>query len=626
MKEISELIKKLPENRLQELAKNLGIREKKGNLAEHVHNTMMSYTGFGVLLSSLPADQRKLLYSIYLEKDGITYDELGKRNGQDSERIEKNINDLSERLLVYILKNRQKISNKLDKVFLNTEIRDILNPMDKNSISSHFSEIGRMLEKKEYAKPAGIINSIRKHPNYNIIEFIFNSGGLVFIDELNDMIPQKSGNKIFLNLANNKYINIYHDLSETGKTVILLDKKVYAALAHDLAGRHQVNLNVNNRYNLLLNFLKTYDTISTYGLFLTKQYVFRKIDKKHLENSMIKLKELNGTDMNSGAISQLTLYFLYMQDCIHISNDMIVISLKKINGLLSDPFNWLVNIIRLLDGSSKDESLFKPPFRPPEYPLFVLMLELIYKYNNNPYSILESAFISYNLSQLSSDKFDTINEERQKYKNVFQLCLRFFCVTGILEIERGIIKLSDIGFLLAEKELLKSDHQEINLQEKKNAKNIYLNPDFTMIVPKKEIQSEALYHILTHTEIINDDVILNVRISRESILTSLKRGMTNDKFLAVLGKQLKNEIPGNLNFLISEWMNQTINVKIFNAVLLKTNPSFIDKLVHSKIRSSVVSRIADQFAVINKKYIDKIIKMAKANDAVINLFDDNGND
>ena len=150
-----------------------------------------------------------------------------------------------------------------------------------------------------------------------------------------------------------------------------------------------------------------------------------------------------------------------------------------------------------------------------------------------------------------------------------------------------------------EMEILKDRHQETIRYEKKNEKEkrktIYLNPDFTMIIPKNEISSEGLYHILTHTEIIKDDVILNTIINRDSILTSLKRGMSNNKFFLTLDKYIKNEIPSNLNFLISEWINQTIHLKIFNATILKTNLSFIDKIIHSKLKNSIINRISEQY-------------------------------
>ena len=160
------------------------------------------------------------------------------------------------------------------------------------------------------------------------------------------------------------------------------------------------------------------------------------------------------------------------------------------------------------------------------------------------------------------------------------------------------------------------------ITEKKILKNVYLNPDFTLIIPKKEITSDALYHILTHTEIIKDDIILHARISRESILAALKREMNNNKFFSSLKKYLKIEIPDNLNFLISEWLNQTIRMNIFNACEINTDNSFLDKISHSKIKNCIIKRLADEYAIIDTKYLDKLIKMAKENDAIINLFDE----
>jgi hypothetical protein len=419
-----------------------------------------------------------------------------------------------------------------------------------------------------------------------------------------------------------KYIHIFHELTLSGHTYIALSKKIFTAFVIEAPGQIKKSISVHNRYYLLLNLLKTYDTVSTYGLFLTKQKEFRKIDKKHLEDSMIKLSDLDGNEFDAEKICQLCLYLLCAQNSITIKDDSLIISLKNIEKYLDDPLEWLLKIIIQLNDFPINETILKSPLEIPEYKDLIFIINLIFKNHNSTYKFIESVYYINYVAQLSGDQFINTKQIKQNINKILQICTRFLCILGIIESENNLIKLSDIGLKIAHKLHIIPAEETLDTSEKE-VKNMYLDSNFTIIIPKHDISSDVLYHILTHTEIIVNDVILHTKISRESILTSLKRGMSNEMFFSVLKTHLKTEIPENLNFLITEWVNQTIRLKIYNAVILHTNQtSFIDKIAHGKIKNSIIKRISAEYAIIDRKYMDKIIKIAKENDAVINLFDE----
>jgi hypothetical protein len=626
MKNLSDIIKNLSVRHLEEVKKVLNIKTSSKNISGLITTTMLSYQGMALVIASLSPDEMKILDAAYREKNGITFSELEKRLNLDTEKIEKYTNNLSHILLISILKNRQKINNKLDKIYLTPEIRGFLNPIDNSLIFNYFNDINNIIESKDFAICKSAVRGLKKS-SIDFIEYIYNAGGIIALEEFDEFVRSRAQilKNILSDLIQNRYIHIYHDLIESGITFIILNKKIFIALIIDAVNESKKNISIHNRYYLLLNLLKSYDIVSTYGLFLTKQKEFRKIDIKHLDDSMIKLNDMDGTEFDPGKLTQLSLYLLFIQNCITINNDSIIISFKNIERYLDNPLEWLLNIIKLLHDLAKDNILLESPFEMPEYNDLILMIDLIHRNTNNTFKFIESVYFVKIISQLSGGQFINIKQIRHKIKKNFQISMRFMCISGIIEIVNNSIKLSDIGLRIAEKLHIK----DINLLEEtsdkiqKDTKKVYLNSNFTLITPKKEIPSDALYHILTHTDIVVDDVILHTRISRESILTSLKRGMTNDMFFYVLKKYLKTEIPENLNFLISEWMSQTIRLKIFNAVILYANQqSFIDKIAHSKIKSGILKRISSNYAVIDRKYMDKLIKMAKESDTVINLFDE----
>ncbi len=627
MKNLSEIIKSLSTRNLEEVKKILNIKSSIKNPADEIASTLLSYQGMSHVISSLSPEEMKILDAAYKEKNGITFSELEKRLNLDTVKIERFTGNLSRILLVTVLKNRQKINNKLDKIYLIPEIRGFLNPIDNSLIYNYFNDINNIIELKDFSKCKTAARGLKKS-SVGYIEYIYNAGGIIALDEFDEHVRShkvQTPKNVLSDLIENKYINIYHDLIESGKTFIILNKKIFIALVTGAVDDSRKNINIHNRYHLLLNLLKSYDIVSTFGLFLTKQKEFRKIDIKHLDDSMIKLFDIDGTEFEPARLTQLSLYLLFIQNCITISNDSVIISFKNIEKFLDSPLEWLLNIIKQLHDLSKDNALLESPFEIPEYNDLILVIDLINKNTDNTCKFIESVYFVKTISQVSGGQFINIRQIRQKIKKNFMVCLRLLCISGIIEIADNRIKLSDIGLRIAEKLHIKDINISDESQDKtpKDIKKIYLNPNFILITPKKEIPSDALYHILTHTDIVIDDVILHTRISRESILTSLKRGMSNDMFFYILKKYLKTEIPDNLNFLISEWVSQTIRIKIFNAAVLYANQqSFIDKIAHSKIKNGIIKRISPNYAIIDKKYMDKFIKSAKENDAVINLFDD----
>ncbi len=143
------------------------------------------------------------------------------------------------------------------------------------------------------------------------------------------------------------------------------------------------------------------------------------------------------------------------------------------------------------------------------------------------------------------------------------------------------------------------------------------------MVPADEIPPVDLFHMLSHTETIKNDVMTLVKITKNSIIAAFKRGMTNDAFLDTLQRLSKNNVPQNLSFLISEWTNQTLQIQISDKVLLKANKEiFIEELLHSEFKKAIVEKITPHYAIIKKQYIEDIIKYSNKKEALIQLFID----
>jgi hypothetical protein len=129
---------------------------------------------------------------------------------------------------------------------------------------------------------------------------------------------------------------------------------------------------------------------------------------------------------------------------------------------------------------------------------------------------------------------------------------------------------------------------------------------------------------MAFTEILKEDVVIEAAITKISIINARKRGMNIDKFIQTLKKYAKNEIPQNLEFLLDDWTKQTISINISRPILLHTSHgSFIDEILYSSSSKTIMTRISENYAILDKDSIDVVVKFSKKFDAVITIFEEN---
>ena len=163
--------------------------------------------------------------------------------------------------------------------------------------------------------------------------------------------------------------------------------------------------------------------------------------------------------------------------------------------------------------------------------------------------------------------------------------------------DKGYFFLSDIGSSCAHALMNTAGDSNTHAAQKSKC-SIYINPDFTLMIPQAETPSDMLYHILSHTDVIKNDVVIEAKIKKSSILRAYKRGMAISQFISALSSSALNEIPQNLQFMLTEWSNQSLRIDIGTVTLLKTNhPTFIDDLMYGPLKKCIIHRISADCAV-----------------------------
>lgn len=615
MKEINEIIKKTSPEDLKELSSRLGIKSKS---RKDLLNALTTVTGLDALLRTLDMNCHRVLKVVYESPDGVTFVEIQKALNIDIHIIEKITEILFRNLLIYITKNRQMLHSKMDKAYGILEIADYLHMADARTITDKLHKNFQHMEIQKQGVDQ--IKPLRDREIREIVAFIAESGCVLTLEAARGKIPARSFDKLISSLIEQNLLNLYHCYQPEFNSFLILNEKispVVAGLVENDDTRKKER--VSNRYFMINNLLQTFDVISTFGLFLTKQMEFRKIDIRRISDAMIPCRDLLGGELAPEELAQLCMFILNRLQCLKLQKDIAGISLSEVHKDLEHPLVLAKKILKCVSKASDHEEFFKPPFEMPDYDFCKTIIKLLHKLKSVTYHYLRIAMVTRALSELGerslADGIMGIEEERER----FGTAMNFLTIMGFIEIDGGRISLSDIGRDLANNML------KVFASEESTApgKSIYINPDFTLIIPARELGSDTLYHLLTHTDIVKHDIIINAVISRASIVRAHKRGMSLEKFLHTLASNSKNELPQNMDFLLREWSSQTINMKISQAILLKTSHAdFIDELLLGIAKDGIKERISDTYALVRKDYIDEIIKLARKKDAVISLFNE----
>ena len=615
MKPISEAIKKIRNEQLKDLSKQLSL--KKSSPAT-IKSALLNPLGIDAVLSNLDTNELKVLKTVYEHKDGINFGELEKELKIGVQNIERITAMLSQKLLMYTIKNRQLLNNKLDKAYGIDEISPLIHITGVQSVKDHVKKLSVYTHRQAQVSKTERGPSDEKSKKF--LHFITKNGGLISLSEAKDYIGDKSIIALLTLLQKQGHIHIYQVIEPLYNTFIVIAEYSF----HGLLREHKnfstrKEPDVQNGYTVVLNMLCAFDTISTYGLFLTKQHEFRKIDKRRIVDSMIKIKTGGQEYLPMEKTGDLSLFLLNRLQSLKLTRDIVNITLKNLKKELENPKKIIRRIIKSLDSTADNEELFPSPIVLPDSATLINILKVVSELQGGAVQILTADALSMLISQSRKKTLDESIKHRNRCMESIADSLKLLAILGLVDIQKDHYFLSDIGIEIVN-QLLKTSPAQIPF---KNRKSIYINPDFTIIIPTHDIPSLTTYHLLTHSDIVKQDVLLHAHISKASIVKAQKRGMTLKLFLEALENHAKNDVPQNLKFLLNEWSAQTIKMEISRCIILKSSHStFIDEISMGKLKDAIIEKISQNHVIISKKYIDDIVKMAQKKDAVIKLFMD----
>ncbi len=619
MKKISDAARNLTGEDANKLAELLRIDAHPKDAGREAVGSILTHVGFHLLLGSLSREELQVLTVALSDENGITYGDIDKVLKMEGSAIEKTSTSLSGKLLVYVLKNRQRLHNKLDKIYIYPEIRAMLRPFDARFIKEYVDGVRSVLTHPGKATEAG--HAPRRHRGAaRILRTLFENGGFMELDELiaSDGRDQIEEGLNFL--AANDMVDVRHRLEEPFATYLFIAPALYPALAAERSEAAPGGRTVSNGYYFLLNMLTVFDIVSSSGLFITRQREFRKIDWKRLSDSLLAVYEQSGDPIPADTLLRLCLYVFHRLKCVRVKRDAVVISLSGLEKDIDAPLRLLVRVMRSPLDEETDDHLFTSPFPMPRPETLSRLCDIVLHHGGENESSLFTRFVMRSLSASDPQAPDGLTRARTEAVRQYAAGIRMLCLFGITETKGDSVLLSDIGAEAAVR--LSKTRRTVAERKETDSRGVYINPDFTLIIPRHEVPAEAVYLLAAHSDIVKDDLMLHTRISRNSVVRADKRGMSHLEFIASLEKYARNGIPQNLGFLLNEWSAQTVRIRITDATLLHcSHPGVIDEMLLGT-NTGIIERLAPNYAIIDRKGLDHIVRAAQKKDAVITLFED----
>ncbi|MGB4269635.1 MAG: hypothetical protein WBK20_10695, partial [Spirochaetota bacterium] len=484
MRTLLQHIETLEKKERYTLAKMLGFQDPKKATTKDIASLMSSHVGLELMLSQCNPDELSILK--LLVKNDVHFRDIEHNLHIPIHQIEKSAQSLYDKSIVYILKNRQLLSNKLDKICLYHELRQTLNTIDSHTLYEYCNEIIKHITSNK-------INTAKKlHLSEDASRFLklcIQRGCVVSVNYAITTLGIIKANSVLNELTINNCIRIFHSMSAHFSGIIMVHPE-YIQIKNE-----SKNIYINNHFMALIAMLKAYDCISSKGLFLTQEGNLRKSDVDKITKSLHTLLiQTPGKPLTITQMTQLALYLLSITNSLSVTTNNVNSTLKHLHKFLLHPHQITQMIIHL--AGKENNPLFSNPF-PVKNDFINKVLRIIKKHGNKTPDTYVRIYFLESLPEIFSDLLQPIDDYYDNVQSNVLTAINFLCIMGVIEIINNTICLSDIG-----KFILQQDKKTTRIP----AKAIYINPDFSLVIPFHEIPSDISYLVMAFTEITSTDV------------------------------------------------------------------------------------------------------------------------
>jgi hypothetical protein len=609
------------------------------------------------ILEKLTPIQVNIFSLILKNKNVQTLGEIVRKTSLHPINAETELGVLRKYCLVYQRKNRERLTNNLDKYHAYQEIADLIK-LDMNSKGEKFKlSLDKFLHKlpteqisPEWSKALGqkkvessdeflkfalseegiglCIGSLSEIER-DVLLYVYTHGGVIEADVVRNYINvnREKFEQIIPELTAKYLVFDTYYVDERFIRIITIPKEilnyiqVHTLLPSVKKGTKQKQEKIaKNDLDFFLNIKKMISFVSRKGLSLAKSGKIKQADNKRTEQDLLKPDIDIFPEKGQVYQIELILPILKILNLVDIKGENIVLA-GEIDEFQKKDIFELMNLV-IHEVNEVRSKRFNPPevfsaIEVPFYdkPILDKCVQIILNMGKVNTSVIFSNVVRENLVLAPGFKIKNFESDLLDLRKEIISAIFYLHLFGLLEVEypSRFLVLSDLG---------KYYFQSKAIPKHTEKGGITINSDFSIIAFPEKCSLHGIHLLKVFTELKDYDRVYTFALTKDSFQNGILLGYDPNLFIQFLKDSSKADLAQNLMFLFDDWSkNLPIVVVTEDCVLLKTYDPHVMELLLGQIKGKkiVMEEISPEAILIDKSKIQDVIQISEKLNLIIKL-------
>lgn len=643
---LTELIK-LDGNTLKRLLNIWNIKklpkDKKGQIKSIISAMEDEFYVKGIL-EKLSAIQIQIYLEIISQPElMLTLGEIAKKFSLPPTSAEMELGVLKRYFLVYQRKNRERLTNTLDRyyaypqsaktikitfqkptdVFTQT-ITDIIKKYEKENRLNELDPIWQKKEKLDLNKIEENIKNLLSNlteVEEELLLTAFNQGGILEINPARELIEKnkEKWEEVIIKLHRLLLLRDDFIIEEKFIRLLIIPQEVYDYIVKNpiipkapKGIKKSLEKITKNDLDFFINIKKLIVYILKRGITLSKSGKIKQTDLRDTENFLLPVDIELFKEKSQIYQVELLLTIMRILDIVRIKKDDIVLRNDWEDLLKKEPMEILKRTLKAIEDSEdrflRYEEVFEPIYVPfYKKKVFQSVIKTLLKQERNIYYVIMSLLIRENVILDKNFTIKEFAENLSNYVKELTSVLFYMQLFGFLKVEYPDrwISFSDLGLHLIKKTPLKKEDEN---------GSIAINPDLTIIAFPEKLSLNGIYFLKAFCELKSFENIYTFQFTRESFYNALLMNEDPEKFIKFLEKNSPTPLPQNLVFSVNEWKNNVPLLTITDeCVVVKTKEPNHMELLLGQINDKdiVIEQLSPTTIIIEPDRIPEIVELSE---------------
>ncbi|MCZ8158231.1 MAG: helicase [Leptospira sp.] len=610
----------------------------------------------GVLEKFSPL-QVNIITSILKNKGVMTLGEISRKVNIPPINIEMELNVLRKYYLVYQRKNRERLTNNLDKYHAYDEFFKLIK-VESNPKGEKFKfSIEKSLHKATYAEiPSEWKEALgaKKHENLehflkvaltaesiqtvldslgdfdrDVLHKIYTHGGVIEAETIRNYITVNRGKfEVSIPHLTNLYLirDIYYVEDKFIRVIVIpkeiLDHLQYSPILPPVKKGTRVRQEKisANGLDFFLNVKKLLSYISRKGLNLAKSGKIKQADHKRTETELLSPDIDIFPEKSQVYQIELILPILKLLGFVDIKGENVILTNDTDDFLKKDIFELMKVVIHEVN-EARTRRLSPPEvFTAAEVPFYekgILdkTVKLVMAHGKINVSVIFSHIVRDHLVFSPTFQIKTYEEDLADLRKEIISAIFYLQLFGLVEVEypQRNLSLSELG-----KHYF--NHDPLTTPTERGG--ITINPDFSIIAFPDRVSLQGIHLLKAFCELKDYDRVYTFILTKDSFQLGILLGYEKETFIHFLRESSKAELAQNLLFLLDDWGNNLPIVTITeDSVLVRTKDALVMELLLGQIKGKkfVLEEVSPTGIIIEKSKVMEVIAIAEKLNMIIRL-------